>query len=127
MLSQSRLQTIIWTSRLPAAEAFYRDVLGLTVKSRSDGAVVFDVGGADLRLSPVPATSPSEHTVAGFEVPDLDAVVATLGERGVAFERFEGFPHASNGVLVTPNGSSVAWFRDPDGNLLSVVRFAGST
>jgi catechol 2,3-dioxygenase-like lactoylglutathione lyase family enzyme len=53
MLSKSKLQTIAWTSRITVAEAFYRDVLGLVVKARSDGAVVFDVDGADLLVSPV--------------------------------------------------------------------------
>ncbi|MGD2128226.1 MAG: VOC family protein [Lysobacterales bacterium] len=123
MLSRSRLQSIICTSQMFAAEIFYRDVLGLVVKGRSDGAVVFDIDGADLRLSPVPSTRPSEHTVLGFAVRDLDEVVKRLHDRGVVFERFEHFPHEENGVLVTPEGSRVAWFRDPDGNLLSIVQF----
>jgi len=125
MLSHSKLQSIIWTSRIAEAEAFYRDILGLTVKARADGAVVFDVGGADLRVSPVPSTRPSEHTVLGFAVPDVDEVVAHLQDTGVAMERFAQFRHAANGVLMTPDGSRVAWFRDPDGNLLSVAQFGG--
>lgn len=123
MLAKAKLQSIVWTSRISVAEAFYREVLGLAVKARSDGAVVFDVDGADLRLSPVPSTQPSEHTVLGFAVPDVDEVVAQLQDKGVALERFASFPHQAYGVLVTPDGSRVAWFRDPDGNLLSVVHF----
>jgi catechol 2,3-dioxygenase-like lactoylglutathione lyase family enzyme len=123
MLSKSKLQTIVWTSRISVAEAFYRDVLRLVVKARSDGAVVFDVDGADLRVSPVTSTRPSEHTVLGFAVPDVDKVVEFLHNMGVAFERFEHFPHEANGILVTPEGSRVAWIRDPDGNLLSIVQF----
>ena len=72
---------------------------------------------------PVPETTPSEHTVAGFAVTDVDAIVKQLNSRGVAFERFAGFPHQQNGVLVTPDGARVAWFRDPDGNLLSIVQY----
>lgn len=125
MLSHSKLQSIIWTARLPDAEVFYRAVLGLAVKARSDGAVVFDVGGGDLRVAPVPSTRPSEHTVLGFAVPDVDRVVEYLQGKGVEFERFPQFPHEANGVLVTPGGSRVAWFRDPDGNLLSVVQLRG--
>ncbi len=123
MLSNSRLQTIIWTSRLNESEKFYGDLLGLPLKSTSDGALVFDVGGSDLRVSPVPSTTPTEHTVLGFSVPDVISVVATLSDRGIVFERFDEFPHEPDGTLTTPEGSKVAWFRDPDGNLLSVVQF----
>ena len=123
MLSQSKLQSIIWTSRIDQAEMFYREVLGLSLQSKSDGALVFDVGGGDLRVSPVPSTVPSEHTVLGFSVSDVDSVVELLSEREVVFERFDGFPHNENGTLTTPDGSKVAWFRDPDGNLLSVVEY----
>ena len=124
MLSKAKLQPIVWTSRISVAEDFYRDVLGLVVKARSDGAVIFDVDGADLRVSPIPSTTPSEHTVLGFAVPDVDSVVESLHNMGVKLERFEQFPLEADGVFVTPEGSRVAWFRDPDGNLLSVVQFA---
>lgn len=123
MLSTSRLQSIIWTSRIDEARAFYEGVLGLGLKAICDGALVFDVGGSDLRVSPVPATQPSQHTVMGFAVPDVDGAVAALGKRGVVFERFAGMEHDLNGVVVTPGGARVAWFRDPDGNILSVVQF----
>jgi catechol 2,3-dioxygenase-like lactoylglutathione lyase family enzyme len=123
MLRNSKLQSIIWTSRIAEAETFYRDVLGLTLRTRSDGALVFDVGGSDLRVAPVPSTAPSEHTVMGFAVGDVDAAIASLSSRGVVFERFPGFRHAANGTVISPGGAKVAWFRDPDGNILSVVQF----
>ena len=126
MFSESRLQTIILTSQIESAKSFYRDVLGLELKGGSDGALVFDVGGADLRVSPVPSTGKTEHTVAGFSVPNVDRAIEFLGARGISLERFPGFPHDRSGVLVTPEGSRVAWFRDPDGNLLSVVQFAAA-
>lgn len=123
MLADSKLQSIIWSARITEAEVFYRDVLGLPLQSRSDGALVFDVGGSDLRVSPVPSTTPSAHTVLGFSVNDLDAVIAMLRARGVVFEQFDGFRHDANGAVTTPDGARVAWFRDPDENLLSVVQF----
>ncbi len=123
MLSQSKLQSIILTSRLAKAEVFYRDVLGLELKGKSDGALVFDVSGSELRVAPVKSTTPTEHTVLGFAVPDVDSTITILKANGVEFEQFEGFPHEANGALTTPDGSRVAWFRDPDGNLLSVVHF----
>ena len=123
MLSLAKLQPIILTSQIEAAEIFYRDTLGLTLRRRSDGSLVFDVGGGDLNVSPVPSTKPTEHTVLGFSVSDVDSVVAFLSKRGIVFERFDGFSHDERGVLKTPDGSRVAWFRDPDGNLLSVVEY----
>jgi catechol 2,3-dioxygenase-like lactoylglutathione lyase family enzyme len=124
MLASSRLQTIVWTSRISEAEKFYGGALGLPLRGRSHGALIYDVGGSDLRVSPVPATQPSAHTVLGFAVADLSAAVQSLTERGVAFERFDGFAHDAAGVLTTPDGAQVIWFRDPDGNLLSVVQYA---
>ena len=123
MLTNSKLQSIIWTSRIAEAEPFYRDVLGLPLRTKSDGALVFDVGGSDLRVAPVPSTTRAEHTVMGFAVDDVDATIASLRARGVVFERFPGFPHAENGTVISPDGAKVAWFRDPDGNILSVVQF----
>ena len=123
MLTNSKLQSIIWTSRIAEAETFYRDVLELTLRTKSDGALVFDVGGSVLRVAPIPSTDPGEHTVMGFAVGDVDAVIARLSARGVVFERFAGLPHAENGTVISPDGAKVAWFRDPDGNILSVVQF----
>lgn len=124
MLANSKLQTIILTSHMTEARVFYRDVLGLELKGESDGALIFDVGGSDLRVSPVPATQATEHTVLGFAVADVDSTISLLIDKGIEFERFEGFAHEPNGALTTPAGSRVAWFRDPDGNLLSVVQLA---
>jgi catechol 2,3-dioxygenase-like lactoylglutathione lyase family enzyme len=123
MLASARLQTLIWTSRIAEATRFYRDVLELPLTGTSHGASVFEVGGGELRLSPVPETKPSEHTVLGFSVADVEGVISALRTRGVTFERFPGFPHDERGVLKTPDGARVAWFRDPDGNLLSVVQY----
>ena len=124
MLGNSRLQTIIWTSRGAEAEQFYTDVLELPLRGKSDGALVYDVNGSDLRVSPVPSTQPTAHTVAGFAVDHLDPIVTELGRRGVTWERFSGFPHDERGIVVTPDGAKVVWFRDPDGNLLSIVQFS---
>jgi catechol 2,3-dioxygenase-like lactoylglutathione lyase family enzyme len=123
MLANAKLQSIIWTSRIAEAEAFYRGTLGLPLRTKSDGALVFDVGGGDLRVSPISSTVPAEHTVLGFAVSDVDSTIAFLRAGGVTVERFKGFPHEANGAVVTPDGNRVAWFRDPDGNILSVVEF----
>ena len=123
MFASSTLQTIVWTSRIAEAEKFYSGVLGLPLNGKSHGALVYDVGGSDLRVSPVPETQPSAHTVVGFAVPNLRAIVELLKQRGVSLERMAGLSHDSTGILTTPEGAKVAWFRDPDGNLLSVVQY----
>lgn len=122
MLAKAKLQSIVLSTRIVEAEAFYRDTLGLRLRGKSDGTLVFEVGGGDLRVGQVASVEPSEHTVVGFSVPDLDAVIAQLSARGVTMERFDKFEHEPNGALRTPDGARVAWIRDPDQNLLSVVQ-----
>jgi catechol 2,3-dioxygenase-like lactoylglutathione lyase family enzyme len=124
VLAQSKLQTIIWTSRIADAEQFYSEVLGLPLEDHSHGALVYSVGGGDLRVSPVPSTQATAHTVLGFAVSDIRAAVGMLAGRGVAFERIAGLRHDASGILTTPEGAQVAWLRDPDGNLLSIVQYA---
>jgi catechol 2,3-dioxygenase-like lactoylglutathione lyase family enzyme len=124
MLGSARLQTIVWTSDKTRAAGFYGGVLGLTLKGESHGALVYDVGGGELRVSPVPTTAPSPHTVLGFAVADAETVASALADKGVTFERFSGFRHDARGIWRAPDGSRVVWLRDPDGNLLSVVQYA---
>ena len=124
MLGSARLQTIVWTSDIPRAEAFYGGVLELELVGRSHGAIVYRVGDGELRVSPVAATEPSPHTVFGFGVDDVPTVAATLAGRGLVAERFEGFDHDVSGIWRAPDGAKVVWFRDPDGNLFSVVQYA---
>jgi hypothetical protein len=98
--------------------------LGLKLKGESLGALVYDVGGGDLRVSPVPSTEPSTHTVLGFAVEDIDSIVDEFEKRALKAERFPNFRHDERGVCQAPDGTRVVWFRDPDGNLLSVVQYA---
>jgi catechol 2,3-dioxygenase-like lactoylglutathione lyase family enzyme len=124
MLGSARLQTLVWTADIARSRPFYSEILGLKLKGQSHGADVYEVGGGELRLSPVHSTRPSEHTVAGFAVEDLDAIAEALERKGVATERFANFRHDDHGIWRAPDGAKVLWFRDPDGNLLSVVQYA---
>lgn len=124
MLGQSRLQTIVLTARVAESERFYTDVLGLQRRRRSNGNLIYDVGGSDLTLGRVLSTQPSEHTVVGFAVADLDMVITELSRRGVTWARFAGMPHDARGVVITPDGDRVVWLRDPDGNIISIVQFS---
>jgi catechol 2,3-dioxygenase-like lactoylglutathione lyase family enzyme len=124
MLGAARLQTLVWTADTSRAKAFYTDTLGLTFKRESFGALVYEVGGGELRVSPVPSTAPSAHTVLGFAVENIDGVVVQLERHAVKAERFPHFKHDARGVWTAPDGSRIIWFRDPDGNLMSVVQYA---
>jgi len=127
MLGSARLQTLVWTSDTARARPFYTDILGLRFAGESLGALVYDVGGAELRVSPVPSTTPSEHTVLGFAVDDIGAVADGLAHHAVAPERFPNFGHDARGIWTAPDGTRVVWFRDPDGNLLSAVQYVRQT
>jgi catechol 2,3-dioxygenase-like lactoylglutathione lyase family enzyme len=123
VLADARLQTIVWTSDVDRAGRFYGGVLGLQEIGRSHGALVYKVGAGELRVSPVPSTEPSAHTVLGFAVNDVGEIVDALAAQGVTFERLPNLPSDQRGVWRAPDGTEVAWTRDPDGNLLSIVRY----
>lgn len=122
ILGAAKPVAIICTRDRARAAVFYRDTLGLKLKSEDDYAVVFDVDGIDLRVSAVPDFTPHEHTVLGFRVPDVSTVVKALREQGVTFNTYKGFNQDDLGIWSLPNSAlRVAWFNDPDGNVLSVT------
>lgn len=113
------------TADAEAARAFYRDVLGLQLVHEDPSGLVFNAGGVPLRLARVEALTPAPHTVLGWEVADIAAATAKLRGKGVACERFPGMEQDARGVWRAPGGAAVAWFRDPDGNLLSLTQPPG--
>ena len=122
ILEVAKPVAIIGTRDRARAAIFYRDMLGLRMKLEDDYAVVFDVGGIDLRVSTVPDFTPHEHTVLGFSVPDVPAAVKALREKDVTFNTYKGFNQDELGIFSLPNSAlRVAWFNDPDGNVLSVT------
>ena len=121
-LPTARLTAFIATVDAARAKAFYRDTLGLTLLSEDDFAVVFDANGTKIRVTPVRDIAIAGYTVLGWEVGDIDAAVAVLTGKGVVFERFPGLRQSDNGVWDAPGGARVAWFKDPDGNLLSLAQ-----
>src|SRR5262249_47966591 len=104
------------------AKAFYRDVLGLPLVADEPYALVFDAHGITLRVQKVAGLTPPGHTVLGWQIPDIQAAVKSLAERGAKFEQF-GLPgQDSLGIWSAPGGAKVAWFKDPDGNILSLTQ-----
>lgn len=122
ILETAKPVAIICTRDRARAAKFYRDTLGLRLKLEDDYAVVFDVAGIDLRVSTVPDFTPHEHTVLGFSVPDVAAAVKALHQKGVTCNTYQGFNQDELGIFSLPNSAlRVAWFNDPDGNVLSVT------
>jgi len=122
MLGSSDLVAFAASADLPRARAFYEGVLGLPVVEQDDFACVFDANGTMLRVTAVREVSPAGYTVLGWRVADIEAVVAGLSARGVAFSRFDGMEQDDNGIWTSPGGGKVAWFTDPDGNVLSLTQ-----
>ena len=122
-LDDARLIAFVPTTDLARARAFYAETLGLRVTDESPYACVFDAGGTMLRLTPVRKLSKVRYTVLGWGVVDIAATVAALTAAGVAFVSFRGMDVDAAGIWTAPGGDRVAWFEDPDGNLLSVTQF----
>jgi len=120
MLDSSKMIGFVPTKDGNRARQFYESVLGLRCISQDKFAVVFDANGIMLRVTIVPEFTPTQFTVLGWEVADIQGVVTTLSEKEVAFERYRGMVQDDLGIWTTPTGAKVAWFKDPDGNLLSI-------
>jgi catechol 2,3-dioxygenase-like lactoylglutathione lyase family enzyme len=120
MLGTSKLVAFVGTRNGEHAKAFYRDKLGLRLVSEDGFALVFDAGGTVLRVTMVEVVSAAKYTVLGWQVKDIKLAVQALGGKGVRFERFEFLKQDESGVWEAPGGARVAWFKDPDGNVLSV-------
>jgi catechol 2,3-dioxygenase-like lactoylglutathione lyase family enzyme len=103
------------------AKGFYRDTLGLRlVMEEPPFALVFDANGIILRLGMAKEIAPAHGTVLGWQVPEITATVKNLAQAGVSFERYEGMDQDELSIWTSPTGAKVAWFKDPDGNTLSI-------
>ena len=123
MLTDARITAFVATARAAEARAFYADVLGLRLVHEDQFALEFVGGGTSLRVAKVEQLQPAGYTVLGWTVPDIQAAVTDLAARGVQFERFPAFMQQDvQGVWSAPGGAQVAWFKDPDGNTLSVTQ-----
>ena len=122
VLEAARPAIVVCTRDRARATALYRDTLGLPLAREDSFAAVFNTGGVTLRISTVDDFTPHEHTILGFQVPDVAATVRALREMGVAFNIYAGFHQDELGICNLPGGTvRVAWFKDPDGNVLSVT------
>jgi catechol 2,3-dioxygenase-like lactoylglutathione lyase family enzyme len=120
MLTTARLVAFAATTDAPRAKAFYHGKLGLRLISDDEFALAFDANGTQLRIQKVPEIAPPPFTVLGWQVADIHATISALSQTGISFERYSFMPQDAVGVWTAPGGTKVAWFKDPDGNLLSL-------
>ena len=125
MLESAELVAFVPAADLGRARHFYETVLGLTCVDATAVACVFDSGGTTLRLTLVADFSPAAYTVVGWAVPDLGATVQRITEQSVVMERYPGIDQDERGIWTTPGGDLVVWFKDPEGNTLSLTQPAG--
>jgi catechol 2,3-dioxygenase-like lactoylglutathione lyase family enzyme len=124
LLGSSKIAAFSATANPERAKTFYRDQLGLTLIGDEPYALVFDANGTMLRVQKVKEVNEAKYTTLGWNVPDISAMVDELEKTGVKFERY-GFPGQDQKGIWTPPGSTakIAWFKDPDGNILSLAQF----
>src|SRR5215470_10166151 len=112
------------TSNYDAARAFYVDKLGFQFISLDQFALVVSAGPQKIRINKTPNFSPLQGTTLGWEVADIAAVARWLASRVVATEKFPFAEDRELGIWTAPSGDRVAWFKDPDGNILSIAQHA---
>lgn len=124
MLGTMDIVAFVPTRNKEKARPFYEKTLGLPFVSDDQFALVFDAHGRMLRVvdvSSVPDFKPAPFTILGWAVGDIRKIARGLEEKGIKFERYPGMEQDKLGVWNSPSGAKVAWFKDPDGNVLSLT------
>lgn len=121
MLGSANLIGFVPSGDLERSRAFYVELLGLHLVEVTPFACVLSAGSTMLRVTKVEALRPQPFTVLGWRVDDVHRAVADLAARGVECIRFDGLDQDHAAVWTAPDGTRIAWFRDPDGNVLSLT------
>jgi catechol 2,3-dioxygenase-like lactoylglutathione lyase family enzyme len=122
MLASGKMVGFVPTTDYDRTRAFYEGKLGFNFVSLDQFALVMSAGGQKIRIAKVPNFTPLQGTVLGWEVKDIQAVAAWLRDRGVTLEKYPFAQDRELGIWTTPSGDKVAWFKDPDGNILSIAQ-----
>ncbi len=123
MLASSSLIAFVAATDLEQAKAFYCDTLGVKLVSESEFALELDAAGTMLRVTKVASFTAAPYTVLGWRTEDIEADLARLRSAGVSFEVYQGFGQTANGIWTAPSGARIVWFKDPEGNVLSLTQF----
>ncbi|MBX3628107.1 MAG: VOC family protein [Rhizobacter sp.] len=126
MLSSEKLVGFVATAAPSKSQEFYETTLGLQLLESSPFALVFKAGATTIRVQKVQDVVVSGYTALGWQVTNIARTVEELAGRGVKFQRYAGMNQNEAGIWRTPDGSQVAWFKDPDGNTLSITEFAAA-
>lgn len=121
MLTNKELKAFVSTTKPDKAKSFYKDILGLKLLSEDNYAIEFDANGTSLRIIIVPELTPQGFTVLGWNVDDIASTIKSLNEKKVFCEKYEFMKQDDLGIWTSPSGAKVAWFKDPDGNVLSLT------
>ena len=121
MLADKKLKAFVPTIKPEEAKLFYKDVLGLKLLSQDDYALEFESNGTLLRVTIVQELKPQAFTVLGWNVDDIVSIIKSLNDKNIFCEKYDFFEQNDLGIWTSPNGSKVAWFKDPDGNVLSLT------
>jgi len=124
MLQSSDVIAFVPATDLDRGREFYERTLGLRVIEQNSFACVLDANGTMLRVTAVAKVANPGYTVLGWRVAGLEDTVRDLSARGVAFTRYDGMNQDELGIWTTPGGDKIAWFQDPDGNVLSLTQLA---
>jgi catechol 2,3-dioxygenase-like lactoylglutathione lyase family enzyme len=122
---KAQVVTFVPTKNFKPAQKFYESTLGLPLIAKDKFALMFEVGGTRIRIAKVAEFEPAPFTILGWRVASAKDAVAAMTQRGVVFERFPGMTQDESGIWTAPSGARVAWFKDPDGNMLSVSEQIG--
>jgi catechol 2,3-dioxygenase-like lactoylglutathione lyase family enzyme len=120
MLQSARLVAFVPTSDFDKARSFYESVLGLKFLSQDGFALVMEANETTVRIPKVGKFTPAQFTILGWKVEHIENTVRSLAAKGVVFQRFPGMQQDELGIWTAPGGDRVAWFKDPDGNILSL-------
>jgi catechol 2,3-dioxygenase-like lactoylglutathione lyase family enzyme len=120
MLADMKMMGFLLTKDYEKARAFYEGNLGFEFVSLDQFALVMKAGKSMIRIVRMPTFTPLQSTVLGWEVDDIEAIVNWLVKRGVVFDKYPFVQDKQRGIWTAPGGSKVAWFKDPDGNVLGV-------
>lgn len=120
MLASNNIIAFVPITDSAKAKLFYEGTLGLRLVKEDGFALIFDANGIRLRLVKFQKFDPPHYTILGWEVKGIESVAQQLQQKGVRFERYEGVQQDDLRIWTTPSGDKVAWFKDPDGNTLSI-------